>query len=208
VTAHTDEIALDVAKGSAEAPTASSGLSKEDVKILNQDIRFIKSYSGEFRHRGESEISTPAAAAYVALPLFAFIGFAVYRRKTVRESADIVSFRSRRAMKIAGKRLKDAKLLLSGADPEAFYTEISRALWTYVADKLGIDRAELSIDNVTETLGEKNVPPELIGRIKECLESCEFARFAPASALQVEKQKMYDSAASIIVEMEHQLNHR
>jgi hypothetical protein len=208
VTARTEEISLEVEKGSAEAASAGNGLSKEDVKILNQDIRFIKPSSGTFYRRGESGVSTTAATVFVLLPLCAFIGLVVYKRKTVREAADVVSFRSRRAMKIAARRLKDANALLAGSNPDAFYTEISRALWTYVADKLGIDRSELSIDNVTETLAEKKLNPELVGRIKECLENCEFARFAPASALQVEKQKMYDSAGSIIIEIEHQLNHR
>ncbi|HLP18299.1 MAG TPA: BatD family protein [Bacteroidota bacterium] len=208
VTARTDEISLEVEKGSAEAPSAASGLSKEDVKILNEDIRFIKPSSGNFHRRGDTGIAATEAAAFVMLPLAAFIGLVVYRRKSIRESADVITFRSRRAMKIAAKRLKAAHVLLSGSDPDAFYTEISRALWTYVADKLGIDRSELSIDNVTDTLEGRKLNPELIGRIKECLESCEFARFAPASALQVEKQKMYDSAGSIIVEMEHQLKQR
>ncbi len=208
VTAKTDEITLEVEKGSAEAPSAASGLSKEDVKILNQDIRFIKSSSRVFRRRTEQALSTDAALALFLVPFGAFIGLVIYRRKSLKESADIVSFRSRRAMKIAGKRLKQAKSLLAGANADEFYTEISRALWTYVADKLSIDRSALSIDTVTETLTEKHLDAVLVARIKDCLENCEFARYAPASSQQVEKQKMYDSASSIIVEIEHRLNQR
>jgi hypothetical protein len=208
VTAKTDELTIEVEKGSAESASASSGLSKEDVKILNQDIRFIKSSSRDFRRRGEPDVSTTAAAVLVLLPFTAFIGLVVYRRKAIKESADIVSFKSRRAMKIAAKRLKEAKTMLAGSNADAFYTEISRALWTFVADKLGIDRATLSIDTVTETLAGKHLDPVLVARIKECLENCEFARYAPASSHQVEKQKMYDSASSIIVEIEHRLNQR
>jgi hypothetical protein len=208
VTAKTEEITLTVEKGSAEAPSAASGLSKEDVKILNQDIRFIKSSSHAFKSRGEAYISTTTATVLMLLPFTAFIGLVIFRRKAIRESADVVSFRSRKAMKIAGKRLKDAKGMLAGTNADAFYTEISRALWTYVADKLSIDRSALSIDTVTETLTEKRLDAALVARIKECLESCEFARFAPASSQQVEKQKMYDSASSIIVEIEHRLNQR
>ncbi|MGE5314517.1 MAG: BatD family protein [Acidobacteriota bacterium] len=202
VTARTEEIALDVEKGSAEPASAAGGLSKEDVRILNQDIRFIKSSAGSFHRRGEGMVPAAMAAVLVGLPLAAFIGLLVYRRKTARDTADIVSFRSRRAMKIAAKRLKNASVLMAGSNQDAFYTEVSRALWTYVADRLGIDRAELSIDNVTERLEEKRMNPELIARIKETLESCEFARYAPASAEQVEKRKMYDNASAIIVEAE------
>ena len=45
-------IDLTVEKGSAEAPQITSGISKEDVKLLSQDIRFIKTNSGSFRRKG------------------------------------------------------------------------------------------------------------------------------------------------------------
>ena len=45
-------IDLTVEKGSAEAPQIVSGISKEDVKLLSQDIRFIKTNSGSFRKKG------------------------------------------------------------------------------------------------------------------------------------------------------------
>ena len=209
VTLRTNEYNLAVEKGSAEAPQVTSGLSKEDVKLLNQDIRFIKTTSEDFNLQSENAVSTTTVLVGTLLPLFACIGLLVYRRKALQESADVVTFRSRKAMKIATKRLKDAHSLLAsnhaGGVAEAFYAEISRALWSYVSDKLAIDRAELSVDNVTMKLTEKNITAELVTQIKECLEACEFARFAPASSSHEEKQKMYDAAGNIIVSAEREL---
>ena len=95
------------------------------------------------------------------IPLLAFVGIVAYRQKTLRELSDVTSFRSRKAMKIATKRLKEARSLLCSQNAEAFYAEISRALWAYVSDKLAIDRATLSVDSVMKQLEGTKVSQKL-----------------------------------------------
>ena len=197
---------LTVEKGSAEAPQIASGISKEDVKLLSQDIRFIKTNSGSFRRKGGDVIPLSTLAIITVLPLLAFVGLAAYRQKTLKELSDVASFRSRKAMKTASKKLKEAKVLLSSENSEAFYAEISRALWAYVSDKLSIDRAELSIENVMKQLEGKPISQDVVARLKECLEACEFARFAPASSRQEEKSKIYEMASNVIVATEKELS--
>ena len=197
---------LNVEKGSAEAPQLVTGFSKEDVKLLNQDIRFIKTNAGSFRRKGGDILPVSTVAIITVLPLLAFVGLAAYRRKTMRELSDVATFRSRKAMKIASKKLKEAKTLLQSENSEAFYAEVSRALWAYVSDKLSIDRAELSIDNVMKQLEEKPISAEVVTRLKECLEACEFARYAPASSQQEEKSKIYEMASSVIISTEKELS--
>ncbi len=205
VTLRTNEFNVLVEKGSAEAPQNAAGLSKEDVKLLNQDIRFIKTESSAFRKKGEQLVDPASAIMMTIVPFAAFIALVVYRQKTLSEMSDVISFRSRKAMRIAAKKLANAKSLLGANKPEAFYAEVSTALWQYVSDKLAIDRAELSIDNVTQKLQEKNVSPSLTERIKECLEACEFARFAPGSYSSEEKSKMYEMASNVIIAAEREL---
>ncbi|MBI2430100.1 MAG: protein BatD [Ignavibacteriales bacterium] len=205
VTLRTNEFNVLVEKGSAEAPQFAGGLSREDVKLLNQDIRFIKTEASNFRKTNAELVNTTAAVLMTVIPLVAFIGLLVYRQKELTEMSDVVSFRSRKAMKIASKRLQIAKALLSSNKTEEFYAEVSSALWQYVSDKLALDRSELSIDNVTQKLQEKKVSDELTGRIKECLEACEFARFAPGSSSKEGKNKMYEMASSIIIAAEREL---
>lgn len=205
VTLHSNEYNVLVEKGSAEAVTSSSGLTKEDVKLLNEDIRFIKTTPGEFIRKNEEIISPVLFAVISGIPLIAFLGLLFYKRKEVLDSADIVKFRSRRALKLAEKRLKDAKALLALQKGDEYYAEISRAMWQYISDKLTIDRAELSVDIVTLKLQEKNISSELIEQIKNCLETCEFARFAPDSSSQEEKKKLYSVASSTIIAAEKEL---
>ncbi len=205
VALHTNEFNVLVEKGSAEAPQNASGLSKEDVKLLNQDIRFIKTDAGSFRKKDKELIDPVAVIMMTLIPFAAFIGLLFHRQKALSEMSDVVSFRSRKALKIAAKKLAIAKMLLNANKPEEFYAEVSTAMWQYVSDKLAIDRAELSVDNVTQKLQEKKVSDVLTQKIKELLESCEFARFAPGSSSQEEKNKMYEMASSIIVAAEREL---
>ena len=150
-------------------------------------------------------IDPTASITMTIIPFAAFIALLFYRQKALSEMTDVVSFRSRKALKIAAKKLANAKMLLNADKPEEFYAEVSTAMWQYVSDKLAIDRAELSIDNVTQTLQEKKVSADLTQKIKELLESCEFARFAPGSSSQEEKNKMYEAASNIIVAAEREL---
>ncbi|NUN70301.1 MAG: protein BatD [Bacteroidetes bacterium] len=205
VTLRTNEFNLVVEKGSAEAPQTAAGLSKEDVRLLNQDIRFIKTDVGTFYRRDEELIDPVAAAAMTLIPLTAFLVLLFYRQKALSEMSDVVSFRSRKAMKIAAKKLANAHQLLTAERHEAFYAEVSTAMWQYVSDKLAIGRSELSIDTVTQQLQAKKVSPELTARIKELLEACEFARFAPGSSTPEEKKRMYENAGSIIIAAEREL---
>jgi len=205
VTLRTNEFNVLVEKGSAEAPQNAAGLSKEDVRLLNQDIRFIKTDVSAFREKNKELIDPTAAIMMTVIPFAAFIGLLFYRQKALTEMSDVVSFRSRKALKIAAKKLANANMLLHANKPEEFYAEVSTAMWQYVSDKLAIDRAELSIDNVTQKLHEKKVSDDLTQKIKELLESCEFARFAPGSSSTEEKKKMYEMASSIIVAAEREL---
>jgi hypothetical protein len=205
VTLKSNEFNVLVEKGNAEAQSFTTGLSRSDVKLLNQDIRFIKTTPGTIRKMNEEFVNPSVAIVITVVPLLAFVGLLVYRYKEITAMSDVVSFRSRRAVKIAAKKLRDAKLLLPSDKTDAFYAEVSNALWQYLSDKLTIDRAELSIDNVTQELREKNVSEDLTAKIKECLEACEFSRFAPGGGAQQEKQKMYDMASSVIIAAEREI---
>jgi len=205
VTLRTNEFNVLVEKGSAEAPQNAAGLSKEDVRLLNQDIRFIKTDAGTFRDKNKELFDPTAAITMTIIPFAAFLALLFHRKKALSEMSDVVSFRSRKALKIAAKKLANAKMLLHANKSEAFYAEVSTAMWQYVSDKLAIDRAELSIENVMQKLQDKKISEDLTQKIINLLESCEFARFAPGSSSQEEKNKMYEMASSIIVAAEREL---
>jgi len=204
VTLTSPEFIVNVGKGTELASAPSSGLSKEDVKLIGEDIRFIKSGAVPIGRRGESFAGSPLFFALGAAPVLAFIGFVFYQRRRERILGDVAGLRHRKARKMAQKRLVTAKENLDGNRKEEFYTEVSRALWGYVGDKLGISPAELSLDTIRAALGGRGVKDDVVASLSGTLEQCEFARFAPA-AESPGMDTMYGQAVELISTIEGQL---
>jgi len=175
------EFQLDVQKGNELVTTGATGISKEDIKLLGEDIRFIKSENLSLSPRGESFFASPAFFVLSVSPLVAFVGFVFYTRRREKVLGDIVGLRNRRARKMAQQRLAIARKFLHAQKKEEFYTEISRALWGYIGDKLGISPADLSTDSVRSALTARGVSEESLTKFLSTIEQCEFARFAPSS---------------------------
>lgn len=198
------EFTLSVEKGAADAGGPAAGISKEDVKLLGEDIRFIKSEDLALRRKGESFAGSPLFFALSVSPLFGFVGFIFYAKRRERVLGDVVSLRNRKARKMAKRRLQEAKKFLQQKQREQFYGELSRALWGYIGDKLGIPPSDLSLDLARTALESHGVSPEAIGKLSAAIEQCEFARFAPSSnSLQMDG--LYNEAIEIISRIEDQL---
>ena len=92
--------------------------------------------------------------------------------------------KTKKANKVATKRMKLAGKLLSENKKDAFYDEVLKALWGYISDKLSIPVSRLSKDNIEEKLRNHGVSEELIKEFLNALNDCEFARFAPGDENQ------------------------
>jgi hypothetical protein len=161
---------------------------QEDIKYLGSDIRHIKRDDAKLRPINSTFFGS--AAYYVALLalLLFFIIMLLVLKKREQLTQDTAANRNRKADKVARGRLKRALQYLKAKDQEKFYVEMSQALWGYIADKTGIERSKLSMETVSETMRQKNVPEDLTQQFVDTLNSCEFARFAPGSA----EEKMDD----------------
>ncbi len=198
------EFLINVTKGKEIVSAPVAGLSKEEIKLLGEDIRFIKSGSVSFKKRGDNFFGSLLFFILSAAPIFVFFGFIYFYKKYEQNLGDVVRLKSKRATKIAKQRLKSAKQLLDEKKKESFYEEISRALWGYVSDRLGIQLSELSKDSVTDKLTSRKVSEETIGKLLASLDQCEFARFAPSTD-SVEMDKMYTSSVDLITDIEEEI---
>jgi hypothetical protein len=204
VSTPSSEFVLTVDKGSDLASSSVTGISKEDVKLLGEDIRFIKSGGVTLRRRGESFVGSPAFFALSFTPVIAFVGFVVFARKREKMLGDVAGLRNRKARKVAQKRLTAAKRFLSEKKEEQFYNEISRALWGYVGDKLGIPPSELSLDSIRASLIQRGVDDGAVAKLSSTIEQCEFARFAPSSD-SMKMDSFFNEAIVLISTIEDQL---
>jgi hypothetical protein len=205
ITLQSEEFTLAVEKGKDEAAVVGGKYSKENVTAFNSDIRFIKLGNGErLPRRGEGLYGSAGLYGLLALPMVLFAGFIFYRRRDEQLRGDVALMKNRSATRIASKRLGEAKKSLASNDAGKFYDEVSKALWGYMSDKLTIPQANLSRESVDAVLRERGVSDEVRTQFAQTLDTCEFARFAPAEAAG-EKQQLYSTAENLISSLEQAL---
>jgi len=177
-----------------------SGINKEDLKILDKDIRFIRIGDPCLTRRGNLLFGSTAYFAALALILLVFAGGYLYLKKRLSEMQNTVLVRNRKANKVALQRLRAAFQHMNAGSEKAFYEEMLKALWGYMSDKLNIPVANLTKDNIREELLKRNVSAELTGQFIDTITHCEYAQYSPSSSGRM--SELYGSAAGILSKLE------
>ena len=199
-TISSDSYDIKVSKGDGSGITTMQS-DQKDIRILDRDIRFIKSSPKAFHQIVSPFFATPWYFTLILLPILLFVIFMIVWRKQIEASRNIVMTKDKKAKKVAKKRLKKANLLLNESKKEAFYIEISKVLWGYLSDKFHIPLSQLSMESVEARLKEKNLNEEAIRDFLSTLHQCEFARFAPGDNSRLMKE-MYDLTSAFIINIE------
>lgn len=204
-TLKSDSYTLKVAKGEGNADQVVANFtSKESVKVLGLDIRFIKLGDTSLKQKGNFFYGTMAYCLWYIVPLLIFIILIVFFHRQAAENANIVKMKNKKANKVATKRLKLAGKLLSENKKNEFYDEILKALWGYISDKLNIPVSQLSKDNIESKLSEYGVDALLIKEFIDALNECELARYAPGNENEA-MDKVYTASVNIISKMENSI---
>jgi BatD DUF11 like domain len=180
------------------------GVSKEDVKYLGKDIRFIKSEPGNLARISNVILSNRSFYSAYAFAALAFLIILFLRREHIRRNADINIVRNRKAGKVAVKRLRHAESCMKNGETDLFYDEILKALWGYLSDKLNIPVSDLTRSNAVSALTERGIDEGMLNSLKSILDTCEFARYAPASS-GTEPTSIYEGASQFIKSVENLL---
>ena len=204
-TLKTDAYTLNIAKGEGNSDQVVANFtSKGDLKVLGQDIRYIKTGETRLTKKDDYFFGSMSYYMWYIIPLALFIAFMMAYRKQAMENANVAKVRTKKANKVATKRMKNAGKLLAEKKSEAFYDEVLKALWGYISDKLSMPVSQLSKDNIEEELQKHQVADDLIKEFINNLNECEFARYAPGN--QDEKMdKIYSSAIDVISKMENSI---
>ncbi len=203
-TLYTDEFNLHVepgAEGNSGPAVFNAASNKEDVKFVGKDIRYIKTKGINYSKSGDFFFGTLLYWLSYIIPIVLFAVLFIIYRKQAAENANIALVRTKKANKVASKRLKLAGKLLKENKKEEFYDEVLKAVWGYLSDKLNIPVASLTKDNVETELSGYGVSEELIKQFMDILNTCEFARYAPAQGSQ-EMDKLYEGTVQAIDKME------
>ena len=183
-TAQTDSLRLSVKKAAGSAAVQDSGttlvVERKGVKNLGEDIRFIRSKTA-LGGAKKLFIDSIGYIVAVVLMLLAALGFWLGFRKVAARRADVAGTLSRRATKQALRRLSQAREFLQKDLYTAFYEELHRSLMGFVGDKLSMDMAQLSKENISSALIAKAVPENVVKDFVDLIDQCEYARYSPDS---------------------------
>ncbi len=134
-------------------------------------------------------------APLLIIPLFILVG-----NKRKQRLADVEGNKLRRANALAKKYLGSAKKNLG--DKASFYEALERALHNYLKAKLNIETSDMSKPRIAGLLTEHGVSSEVVNEFESLLKSCEYARYAPASNVTI--QKDYEQAVTTISRIDKQ----
>ena len=205
-TVNSSEYNLQIAKGDPGKASTSSYVNQQNVRV-EQDIRFLKTGGPQYQYKNSFFAGSIGYWLWYLIPLILFVVFYVFNRKIAKENANVALMRTKKANKMAIKRLKVAEKYLKAHDKEHFYDEVLRALWGYFSDKLSIPVANLTKDNIEKELSNYGIGNELIGKFMQILNTCEFARYAPAES-DAAMDKLYNETVEVIGEMESKLKRK
>jgi hypothetical protein len=185
--------------GTVAAPVLNA-TDKESIRFLGKDIRYIK--TGNYRfHKGAFFFGTLNYYLFYIVPALLFIILFIMYRKQAARNANIALVRTKKAGKVASKRLKTAAKYLKENKQEDFYDETLKVVWGYLSDKLNMPVSTLTKDNVEANLTQYGVDEKLIRGFRKILDTAEFARFAPAQESGA-MDKLYHATVKAIDKME------
>ncbi|HET8884835.1 MAG TPA: BatD family protein [Salinimicrobium sp.] len=196
-----EAINISVEQGPKVPTTIASANNKQPVELTGADFRFIKLKSDLQPLDDHVFVGSAAFWSIFAMPFLAVPLLILFSRKREEKANDIRGNKIRKADKLARKYLSEAEKNLG--DQKNFYVSLERALHNYLKSKLHISTSEMSKDNIIAMLENKNVEKDDISAFIGLIESCEIARYTPASHEMM--QQDYKKAISVISIMDKQL---
>ena len=175
------------------------GIKREDVRLLGEDIRFIKLGAPALR-----SVVAPLALspiywlAIVAMLLVAVVAYYLIR-KHIRDNRNVVLVKGKRANKMAIKRFRIAEKYMREQDRRAFYEEMLRGLWGYLGDKFNIPVADLTREVVREELSRRGASAEA-EIIITVIARCEEAQYSPQASSEM--HELYEEGVDAVSKIE------
>ncbi|MEE9167656.1 MAG: BatD family protein [Candidatus Neomarinimicrobiota bacterium] len=190
-------IALDVQPG-AQMFDRGEGLTKEEIALLGQDIRYIRTGSVRLKSLNRRKVPT-------LFWLFGIVGLILFA--SPRIVGEVRANRKERSVqRKARQALGRARRELRRVRDTGGYQEISEAIYAYFAARM--NRAEAGLDaRSVQDLLNKNVEQSSIQSMWEILSVCEQAQFAPVdrSGLRYDAVTLARRAGQLLTEIDRKL---
>lgn len=189
---------INVSKGEASAKSQSRDRIEFDSSLIASD--------GKSSGR-QLIVEGFAYWLWYILPLLLLIVTLLIRRKQLKELSNIDLLKSKKANKVAQKRLKKAEACLKNSDVDKFYDEMLSAIWGYLGDKLRLPISDLNRDNIRQKLNEVGVNDSVLDNLISLIDECEFAKYSSQSGKE-NMASVYSHGCEVIDTIENSLKNK
>lgn len=183
------------------ASNANPANIKQAVVANTEAFAYIKSETNLLPKNGSDFFKSTAFWTSLLAPLLAIPLALIVRRRRESYLSDEIGMKTRAQDKLAKKYLGEAKKSLG--QKESFYVALEKALHNFLKAKLHIETSEFSKDKIEELLSKRQVSQVTVSEFITLLESCELARYSPAT--DVTMQQDYNNSATAIAAIDKQL---
>ena len=170
---------INVLKGDNQDLNLTSSGNKEDVELLNNEIRHIE-HETELTPLSKFFFDTPNYYLALGSPLLLFILFFFIKRKTGEEKNE-AELTHKNASKSALARLSKAEEHLKNNNDSEYFEELHNAIDGYLSHKFKIPVSGLNKKRIEEELTKISIDVTTITVLLKVLNDCEMTRFAPLS---------------------------
>lgn len=184
---------INVGKGAPSKDKADKHLK------FNSELQKVK--ASELKHNLKPMIYCFPYWLWYIIPVLMLIGAILWVRWYSSAHADMAAFNSRRADKIARRRLRKAAAAMRQKNADRFYDELLTALWGYLGDKLKMPTSGLMRDNVRQVLSGRGIDNAVTDGFIDIIDRAEFAKYSSAAAGE-DLNAAYDEAGRIINTLE------
>lgn len=193
-TSKSNEYKITVGKGKASGKSQTNTKLKFNPSLQDVKAKYLKKNHVPFIYRFTYWL-------IFIIPVVVLAASVVAYRRYLKLHSDVASLNSRRANKLARRRLKKAGVALKLGNVDAFYDELLISLWGYLGDKLKMPTSVLMRDNIKSVLETNGVPADMIDSLVEIIDNCELAKYSPESGKNM-MNEMYDRSIDIINSLE------
>jgi len=178
VTRSSGQMKLSVYDAEGSQPVVTSGYSREEVELMQEDIRYIKSADAKFTHAQTSVMGGKFWSLHIVGILALFAVFA-YEYQSNRLAGNNDLRRRTNAIKEARKQLKKAEKL--SEDSEELRALLHQCITGFIGARLNVSENTLDTSEFAEVLQKHEIPAEIIQENKIFLEDLAMDRFAPGA---------------------------
>lgn len=167
---------------------------KEQINIINRDIKFIKS---QYLGRDFYSIFYKSNLFFILLfiPIILFLIFILVKYNDI----DMRLFFTRSILFHVTKKLEKMELIINDYDDQAFVASLSNIMFMHLSKRFDVNRSDFTIGAIENLLVNKKIHKEDVQEYLDLLSTLESYNYSAHKKIQISDRKSFINRISIIV---------